>query len=145
MSDPSTTVGAAQAVSDVTPVIQAIVGAVIAGLGGFAVGLIKRYVGVTVDQATVAKVDTYLSDLAAQEIAKAADNLATKQIDVRSPIVKVIVDQVAAAMPKEMTAVGLTPEAVAGKVAAEFGRLQASMTAVPTPPAPTPPIPPKLS
>ena len=136
MSDPSTTVGAAQAVSDVTPVIQAIVGAIVTGLVGYGVGLVKKYVGVSLDKATEAKIDDMLGNLAAQEVAKAADNLATAQIDVKSPVVKSIVDQVVAALPKEMNAVGITPEAVAAKVAAEFGRLQASMTIVPAPASP---------
>ena len=128
MSDAATTISAAPEVTLAVPYVQAIAATAITALGAFVAGLIKRYVGIAVDQAMIDKVDAYVANLAAQEIAKAADNLATAQIDVRSPIVKTLVDSVVAEMPKEMTALGLTPEKIAAKVAAEFGRLQATMT-----------------
>ena len=49
----------------------------------------------------------------------------------KSAIVAEIGAKIAAAIPAELDAVGLTPAAVAHKVAAAFGRLQASMTAIP--------------
>ena len=135
MSDPSTTVGAAQAVSDLTPYVQSVVAAIVVALGGIVTAAIRKYVGIAVSQDLVDKVDAYVEQLAAAEVAKAADNLAKTQINVGSPIVKGIVDQVASALPAELDALGLTTEAVASKVAGAFGKLQASMTAVPAAPA----------
>jgi hypothetical protein len=113
------------------PYVVALIGVVVTAVGAFISAEIKRYTGLAVDQAILAKVETYIEDKAAQEIAAAADNLAHAQIDVKSPIVADIVSKIVAAIPAELNAVGLSPTAVAHKVAAAFGRLQASMTAAP--------------
>jgi len=135
MTDSSAAVSASTFVADVLPIVQAVAASAITALVGLGVALIAKYTGLKISQAQAGRIDGYIGELAAQEIARAADNLAHAQIDVGSPIVKGIVDQVAAALPDEMAALGVTPEAVAAKAAAAFGRLQASMTAVP--PSPT--------
>ena len=131
MSDPSTIVTGAQVVSDATPYVNAVVGVVISGLGGFLALLVKRYVGVTISQDALAKVEDLAMQYAAAEVAKAADNLATAQIDVKSPLVKTLADQVAANLPKELDLLGLSTNDVAKKVTAAFGMLQSNMTAIP--------------
>ncbi len=138
MSDPNSVVTGAQAVSDAAPYVNAVVGAAISALGGFVAVLVKRYVGITVDQAMLAKVEGLATQYAAAEVAKAADNLATRQIDVKSPMVKSIADQILADAPKELDALGLGPDEVKAKVAAAFGQLQAQMTAVAAPAAAPP-------
>ncbi|MDR3464215.1 MAG: hypothetical protein P4L76_18075 [Beijerinckiaceae bacterium] len=135
MSDPNTVLTGAQAVSDAAPYVNAVVGAVISALGGFIAVLVKKYIGISIDQAMLAKVEGLATQYAAAEVAKAADNLATRQIDVKSPMVKSIADQILVDAPKELDSLGLGPDEVKGKVTAAFGQLQAQMTAVAAPAA----------
>ena len=128
-----TTVAATSLMADLQPYIIAIVGTLVTAAFGALVALAKKYTGIAIDQATVAKVDALAEQLAAKEIAKASDNLATAQIDVKSPLVKALADQALAALPVELAKLGLGPDDVASKIAAAFGKLQASMTAVPVP------------
>lgn len=127
----STTIAASSLVADAQPYVVALIGVVVTAVGAFISAEIKRYTGLAVDQALLAKVEKYIEDKAAQEVAKSAGNLAGAQIDVHSQIVADIVTKIVGAIPSELNAVGLTPTAVAHKLAAAFGRLQASMTAVP--------------
>jgi hypothetical protein len=136
MTDSATAVSAAPFVAVAAPLVQSLAYAVVTALVAFIAALIKRYVGVRVDEATQTKLDGYIESLVGAEIARASDNLAHAQIDVKSPLVKGVVDQVAAALPAEMQALGVTPEAVAAKAAGVFGRLQAQMTTVAAPAAP---------
>ena len=133
MSD--TAIAASSLVADAQPYIVAIVGVVISAASAAIVALVKKYTGIAVSQDMLAKVDSYINDLAAKEIAAASDNLATAQINVGSPIVSSLASKVVAALPAELNTLGITPTAVASKLTAEFGRLQASMTAVPVAPA----------
>ncbi len=126
----NTVIAASALVADAEPYVVALIGVVVTAFGALLSAEIKRYTGLAVDQALLAKVERYIEDKAAQKVAGAADNLAHAEIDVKSPIVAEIVAKIAAAIPSELKAVGLTPTAVAHKVAAAFGRLQATMTAV---------------
>jgi hypothetical protein len=126
----NTIIAAGALVADAQPFVVALIGVALTALGALISAEIKRYTGLAVDQALLAKVEKYIEDKAAQQIAAAADNLGHAQIDVKSPIVAEIVARIVAAIPAELNSVGLTPTAVAHKVAAAFGRLQASMTAV---------------
>jgi hypothetical protein len=131
----ASTVSASPWVAIVAPLAQSIAYTLVTGLVAVVAALIQRYVGIRIDQATQAKLDSYIESLAGAEIAKASDNLAKAQIDVKSPIVKAIVDRVAADLPAEMQALGVTPEAVAAKAAGAFGKLQAQMTVIAAAPA----------
>ena len=142
MSD--TAIAASSLVADAQPYVVALIGVVVTAVGALISAEIKRYTGLAVDQAMLAKVERYIEDKAAQRVASAADNLAGARIDVHSPVVAEIVAKIVAAIPGELAAVGLTPIAVAHKLAAAFGRLQATMTAVSAPAsAPNAPIIPK--
>lgn len=119
-------------VADAEPYVVALIGVVVTAAGAFLSAEIRRYTGLAVSQALLAKVERYIEDKAAQQVAAAADNLTHAEIDVKSPIVADIVAKIVAALPSELKALGLTPTAVAHKVAAAFGRLQAGMTAAPS-------------
>jgi hypothetical protein len=125
-------IAASSLVADAQPYVVALIGVVLTAVGALISTEIKRYTGLAVDQALLVKIERYIDDKAAQQIAAAADNLGHAQIDVKSPIVAEIVAKIVAAIPAELDAVGLTPTAVAHKVVAAFGRLQASMTSVAT-------------
>ena len=127
----STLIAASALVADTEPYVVAFIGVVVTAVGAILAAEVKRYTGLAVDQALLAKVERYIEDQAAQAVAAEADNLANRQIEVKSAIVAEIGAKIAAAIPAELDAVGLTPAAVAHKVAAAFGRLQASMTAIP--------------
>jgi hypothetical protein len=131
MADPTTIVTGAQAVSDAAPYINALLGTVIsAGVTTVAV-LAKKYLDVTFSQAALTTVEGLATQYASKEVFKAEDNLAHATLDTHSALVKTIADQIALDAPKELAALGLSPADVNDKVAAAFGKLQASMTAVP--------------
>jgi hypothetical protein len=127
----SAVVTASALVADAEPYVVALIGVVVTAFGALVTREVRRFTGLAVDQAILAKVERYIEDKAAQAVAAEADNLAHASIDVKSPIVADIVTKIVAAIPGELAAVGLTPAAVAHKLAAAFGRLQASMTAAP--------------
>jgi len=127
----STLIAVSALVADAEPYVIAFIGVAVTAVGAVLAAEVKRFTGLAVDQAVLAKVERYIEDKAAQAVAAEADNLANRQIDVKSAVVAEIVTKIAAAIPAELDAVGLTPAAVAHKVAAAFGRLQASMTAIP--------------
>lgn len=135
MSD--TTISGAQIVADLEPYIVAFIGAVITAGTAIITYQVQKYTGIRVDQTTAAKIDKYVEDLAAKEVAKTADNLATHEIDVHSPVVASVVNKVVADLPGELKKVGLGPDDVATKATAAFGRLQAQMTTVSVPPLKT--------
>jgi hypothetical protein len=131
MSDPSTIVTGAQAAADMTPYIQGIVGTVVsAGVTTIAI-LAKKYFDITFSQAALTTVEGLADQYAQKEVFRAEDNLAHATLDTHSALVKTIADQIAADAPKELAALGLSSADVNEKVAAAFGKLQASMTAVP--------------
>ncbi|HXT06231.1 MAG TPA: hypothetical protein VN715_04760 [Roseiarcus sp.] len=127
----STLIAVSALVADAEPYVIAFIGVAVTAVGAVLAAEVKRFTGLAVDQAVLAKVERYIEDKAAQAVAAEADNLANRQIDVKSAVVAEIVTKIAAAIPAELDAVGLTTAAVAHKVAAAFGRLQASMTAIP--------------
>jgi hypothetical protein len=131
MSD--TTIAASSVLAVLQPYLTALATVIVPLIAAWGVGELKRYTGIAVSQTVIDKVDSYIADLAAREIAAAADNLATKQIDVGSPLVKQLLGKVLLALPTELQDLGLSSDAVAAKIAAAFGRLQASMTVVPAP------------
>ena len=93
--------------------------------------MLRKYTGVAVSQALIDKVDAYLSDLAAKEVAAAADNLAHAQIHVGSDMVQDLTTKALRDLPAELNKLGLAPSDVADKIAAAFGKLQAGMAAAP--------------
>jgi len=127
----NTIIAASSLVADAEPYLVALIGVVVTAVGAVISAEVRRYTGLAVDQALLAKVERYIEDKAAQQVASAADNLAHAEIDVESPLVADIVAKIVAAIPVELNAVGMSPTAVAHKVAAAFGRLQAGMTAAP--------------
>ena len=135
MTDPSSAVPVASLIADVAPYILALAGVIIPSLAGVAVAELKKITGIQVRQDAVDKLDGMIESAIGAEVAKASDNLATAQINVGSPIVSSLASKVVAALPAELNTLGITPTAVASKLTAEFGRLQASMTAVPVAPA----------
>jgi energy-converting hydrogenase Eha subunit C len=131
MSDPATIITGAQAVADISPYINGIVGTIVsAGVTMIAIAA-KKYLDVTFSQAALNTVKSLATQYAAKEVFKAEDNLAHATLDTHSALVKTIADQIALDAPKELAALGLTPDDVKDKVAAAFGELQAHMTATP--------------
>lgn len=124
-----TALSAAPFVAALQPIAQAIVAAVVSGAITIGVALLSKWTGVTVRQSYVAALRRAAQDEAAKAVAAAADNLAKRQIDVRSPIVVSAAKAIANKLPAELKATGIGPEDVANMVAAEIGKLQASMTA----------------
>ncbi len=135
MTDSTTAIAAAPLVADVVQIVQGFALAFITGFVGLAAKFASDYLHLQFSAADRAAFVAFVDDLAAKEIAKAADNLATAQIDVHSPIVKAIADQVEAELPDLMTKLGITPQRVADMTTAAFGRLQARMTSVSPPTA----------
>lgn len=133
MSD--ATITGAGIVADLQPYIIAAIGAVVTALGAVIAYQIRRYTGIVVDQSVIDKVDKYIADKAAQAVAAASDNLSKKEINVYSPIVADLTSKIIAGIPYELDKLGFGPNEVAHKLTSEFGRLQASMTATPIPPA----------
>lgn len=128
-----TTIAAGALIVDAQPYIVALASVAISAASAVAVALLKKYTGIALAQALTDKVDAYLADLAAKEVAAAADNLATAKINVGSEMVQDLTTKALRDLPGELGKLGLAPSDVASKLTAEFGRLQASMTAVPVP------------
>lgn len=135
MSDPST-ISAAPIVTVVAPYLVQLAMVLIPIAVAWLANEFRRRTGVQVQQAALDKIDATAEAEAGALIAAAANNLATDQIKVGSPIVASIALRMAAALPKELAAAGLTSDAVATMVAGKIGKLQASMTTVAPPPAP---------
>ncbi len=83
-----------------------------------------------------ARVASAAANEAGALVAAASDNLATRSIPVGSPMVADAARRIQSALPGVMNATGLTTTDVAAMVAGEIGKLQARMTAQPTPAPP---------
>ena len=144
MSDPATTVSLAPIVQALAPYALAIAvtvaGIAIKGAVAVAADLGQRWFNykISADRqaSTTAKIEKTFDDLASKAVASASDNLATTSIDVRDKIVADLAAEAQKLIPVELTALGLTPDAVALKVTAAIGRKQVAMTTVS--PLPTP-------
>ena len=132
----SDTVSAASIVAILAPYAVSLMGAVIAAAVAFAARTFTRWTHIQIEHAALDKVTAAAQSEAGALVAAAADNLATTQIPVGSPIVADIVVKLAGAMPADLAAAGLTPDRVAVLVAGEIGKLQARMTSATAPAKP---------
>ena len=108
----------------ITPVAVAVVGAFV----GLAAAAFTKLTGVKINAIYLGAAKSAAETEAGKIVAGAADNFATRQIDVGSPIVAAAANAVALRIPAVMKATGLTPEALASMIVGEIGSLQATMT-----------------
>jgi nitrogen fixation protein FixH len=134
MTDPATAIAAAPIVDALRPIISAVVTTIVGAAVTFAVALLTRWTGVTVQSTYVDSIRQAAQTEAGVLIAEAADNLSSRSIPVASPAIVAAAARIAAAMPEAMKAVGMTPDALQRLVAGEIGKLQAQATAVSVPP-----------
>ena len=130
MTDSSTVISAAPAVTALAPLLQAVVATVVSGAVTFGVALFTRWTGVTVQSAYAESLRQAAATEAGVLVAEAEDNLSSRSIAVTSPAVAEAAARIAAALPEAMQAVGMTPDALARLVAGEIGKLQAQATAI---------------
>jgi hypothetical protein len=130
MSDPSMAVSAAPIVAVVAPYVVQIAIILIPFVFAWLAHEARRYAGVQIQQAALDKIDAWAEAEAGALVAAAADNLATREINVGSPIVAVIASRMAKALPEDLAAAGLSAADVATIIAGKIGKLQASMTSV---------------
>jgi len=126
-------------VQAMTPIILAVVSAVLSLIATLALAELKKLTGIKVEASRVKKVVDYADILAKREILAASGNLATASISVKSPLVAGLVNEMLAHLPFELDQLDVTPEGVANIVAGSLGDLQARMTSIspPEPPAKT--------
>jgi len=135
MSDPTALIAAAPLVDALAPIVVQVASAVIAIAITWAAARFSKATGIQIQAGALNRITAAAQSEAGALIATAGDNLATKSIPVWSPTVAGIADKLAANLPAEMKAAGLTPDHVATIVAGEIGKLQASMTTVAAPAA----------
>lgn len=128
MNDTVTTVAASSLVAAAAPYIVAVLVAIVIGLIGFAAKAFTKYTGIQIKQSAIDNLDAMAKAEAGALVAAASDNLATKTINVGSPIVAQVVNKIVMAAPGLMKDAGLTPDAVGTMVAGHIGALQATMT-----------------
>lgn len=136
MSDTAVNVTAIAAA--VSPFIVAVAGILIKMAVSGLAAEIKSWTGAQVDQAAINKIDGMITDEVGALVAAADDNLANAVIPVGSPIVAKIANKVVMMLPGELNDAGLSPSAVATKVAGAIGKLQAAMTRLPASPGVAP-------
>jgi hypothetical protein len=130
MSDPSAAIAAAPIVAVATPYVVQIAIVLIPVAVGWLANELRRHAGVKVQQAALDKIDAWAEAEAGALVAAAADNFATREINVGSPIVAVIASRMAKSLPDDLKAAGLSAADVATIVTGKIGKLQASMTSV---------------
>ena len=133
MSDPSPAVGLGPVAQILAPYVIAIAFTLVAWVGKLAVAELKKLTGIQASAADVDAVESYIDKLAAREVARAEDNLATRKISVGSQLVVDLVNEAESALPAELNKLGFDSDHVALMVAAALGKLQASMTRVAPP------------
>ena len=137
MSDP-TAVAAAPFVAALQPYIVAIVGAVTTYLVAQGVTAFTRWTGARIDATYSASIEAACANEAGKLVAGALGNLATAQIDVKSPGIAQAANAIITAsnpiLAKAVSSTGLTPELAASIIVGKIGKLQAQMTsAAPAP------------
>ncbi len=136
MSDPTTAIAAAPLVAIIKPYLEVAVDAAITGLIGWGVLLVQKWTGVQIQASLVNSIKSAAATEAGRLVASAEDNLATKSINVGSPIVAQAVTNIQGRIPDVLKSAGATPETLGAIVAGEIGKLQASTVATPViPPA----------
>ena len=129
MSD--TAVLAAPFVAALQPYFTAAATAIVGGAITLAAAAFHKWTGIQIDTASLAAIRAAAQDEAGKMVAAAEDNLATRKVDVGSPMVSTAADAIAERLPAELKASGIAPEDVEHMIAGAVGQLQARMTSVP--------------
>jgi hypothetical protein len=133
VTDPTSAIAAAPVVEALRPIISAVATTMAGVAVTFAVALLRRWTGVTMQSTYVDSIRQAAQTEAGVLIAEAADNLSSRSIPVASPAIAAAATRIAAAMPEAMKAVGMTPDTLQRLVAGEIGKLQAQATAISVP------------
>ena len=96
-----------------------------AAIAGWLANLLRVKFGLQIEEQHRNALQTALTNAAGLAIAKGADLTAGKKLDVKSVPVSAAVDYVVAAVPDALKYFGITPDAVAEKIAAKLGVVQA--------------------
>jgi hypothetical protein len=108
------------------PYILAVFSAIATGLVAWLFAILRAKWNIEIDQAHRDALQTALTNAAGLALSKAQGGLAGKTVDLRSPLIAEAVKYVVAAVPTALGHFGLTPEALAQKIAAKIGALTAS-------------------
>ena len=128
MSDASISV--ATLLADLQPVVNVAIGGLVSAVVAGALALGYKFLGLKISADDQAQVDKYLTELAQRGVAAAEGNLASAQIDVKSPIVAKLVNEALDNGPAVLAKFGLSQDVIAHKITAAIGALQAKMTTV---------------
>jgi len=131
MSNPATAVAAAPFVAAIEPYLVDLATLIVGGAVTLAAAAIHKWTGVAVSSTAVEAVRRAAATEAGKLVAAAADNLAARQINVESLLVKQASDALAERLPDLLKSAGITPDALDHLVAGEIGKLQAQMTSAP--------------
>lgn len=116
------------------PYIVSAVGALIVGLAGWVVAILKQKTNIDIDQNILDAFDRAAETQAGIIIAKSESGIMSASIDVHNPMIANAVNTVLARLPAEAARVGMTPEKLADRITGKIGKLQASATVLsPTP------------
>ena len=137
MTNSAASIAAGPIVEALRPVISTVVAATVGVAVTFAVALLKRWTGVTLQSAYIDSLRQAAQTEAGVLIADAADNLSSRSITVTSPAIAAAAARIATTMPDAVRAVGKTPEDLSRLVAGEIGKLQAHAAAIPVPTSPS--------
>jgi hypothetical protein len=137
MTNSAASIAAGPIVEALRPVISTVVAATVGVAVTFAVALLKRWTGVTLQSAYIDSLRQAAQTEAGVLIADAADNLSSRSITVTSPAIAAAAARIATTMPDAVRAVGKTPEDLSRLVAGEIGKLQAHATTISVPTSPS--------
>ena len=137
MTNSAASIAAGPIVEALRPVISTVVAARVGVAVTFAVALLKRWTGVTLQSAYIDSLRQAAQTEAGVLIADAADNLSSRSITVTSPAIAAAAARIATTMPDAVRAVGKTPEDLSRLVAGEIGKLQAHATTISLPTSPS--------
>lgn len=107
------------------PYVITALGAVIVGLGGFAVAALRKYTGIIVQQASVDKFDKQATMWAGKWVSQAAVDWATQSVDVHNPFVAGAANDVIAHFADDAATLGITQDKVKDMILGKIGALQA--------------------
>lgn len=103
---------------------------VIPALGAWAAAELRRRTGIALQQAHMNTFQQALTNAAGLVIHKAKDAAGNVNIDVKNPLIKEAILYVNSSAPDAVAYFGLTPEAIAEKIAAKLGTAQAQAPTV---------------
>ncbi len=112
------------------PYVDLLVPPIVMGLVGWVAIRIQQWFGIKMQSDAVERLKSAAATSAGALVAGAEGNLATRSINVRSPEVARIANEVARIMPDSFKAAGATPEGLQRIVVGEIGKLQASAAPV---------------